>query len=213
MALIAVIDYGMGNLHSVAKALEHVAPEQSVVVTHDHNLLMAADRVVLPGVGAMRDCMQAMHDAGVAELIPELARTRPFLGICVGMQALLEHSEENGGVDTLGLFPGQVIRFNDGQLDSAGRPMKVPHMGWSPVHQSIDHPLWHGIADASRFYFVHSYYVAQNDALPIAARCHYQVEFAAAIAQDCVFATQFHPEKSAQAGLQLYQNFTRWNGR
>lgn len=212
MALIAVIDYGMGNLHSVAKALEHVAPEQRVVVTHDHAILNAADRVVLPGVGAIRDCMQAMRDAGVAQLIPELARTRPFLGVCVGMQALLEHSAENGGVDTLGLFPGQVTRFQDGQHDTAGRPMKVPHMGWSQVQQTIDHPLWHGIHDDSRFYFVHSYYAALSAALPVAGLCHYQTEFAAAIAQHFVFATQFHPEKSAQAGLRLYQNFTRWRG-
>lgn len=212
MALIAVIDYGMGNLHSVAKALEHVAPEQTVVVTHDHALLAAADRVVLPGVGAMRDCMHAMETAGVAQLIPDLARTRPFLGICVGMQALLEHSAENGGVETLGWFPGQVIRFKDAKYDAAGRPMKVPHMGWSQVTQTMDHPLWHGIADESRFYFVHSYYAALGAELPIAGRCHYQTEFAAALAQDFVFATQFHPEKSAQAGLKLYENFTRWTG-
>jgi glutamine amidotransferase len=212
MAMIAVIDYGMGNLHSVAKALEHVAPNQSVVVTHDQQLLRAADRVVLPGVGAIRDCMQAMNDAGVAQLIPELARTRPFLGVCVGMQALLEHSAENNGVDTLGLFPGQVVRFNEGQHDASGRPMKVPHMGWSQVNKTLDHPLWHGIDDASRFYFVHSYYAALSADLPVAGQCHYQVDFAAAIAQNYVFATQFHPEKSAQAGLQLYQNFTRWQG-
>jgi glutamine amidotransferase len=210
--MIAVIDYGMGNLHSVAKALEHVAPEQRVVVTHDHQILQDADRVVLPGVGAMRDCMQAMRSAGVAQLIPELARTRPFLGICVGMQALLEQSEENNGVTTLGIFPGQVTRFEAGRSDSTGRPMKVPHMGWSQVKKTLDHPLWHGIADASRFYFVHSYFAPLSADLPVVGQCHYQVDFAAAIAQDYVFATQFHPEKSAQSGLQLYQNFTRWNG-
>lgn len=212
MAMIAVIDYGMGNLHSVAKALEYVAPEQKVVVTHNHAVLASADRVVLPGVGAMRDCMQAMQAAGVAQLIPELAQTRPFLGICVGMQALLQHSSENGGVDTLGLFPGDVVRFKEGLLDASGRPMKVPHMGWSQVTQSIEHPLWHGIADTSRFYFVHSYYAPLTAQLPVVGQCHYQVDFAAAIAQNFVFATQFHPEKSAEAGLQLYQNFTRWNG-
>lgn len=212
MPTIAVIDYGMGNLHSVAKALEHVAPNHKVVITHDHSELVDADRVVLPGVGAMRDCMQAMHEAGVAQLIPELAQTRPFLAICVGMQALLQHSSENGGTDTLGLFPGQVVRFSDGLSDPSGRLMKVPHMGWNRVTQPIDHPLWHAIADAERFYFVHSYYAELSSQLPVVGHCHYQVDFAAAIAHNFVFATQFHPEKSARAGLQLYQNFTRWNG-
>lgn len=212
-SVIAVIDYGMGNLHSVAKALEHVAPNQTVVVSSDAQTIAAADRVVLPGVGAMRDCIQAMRDTGVADLVPKIAFDRPFLGVCVGMQALLQHSTENGGVDALGLFPGQVERFSPGLIDGQGIPCKVPHMGWNQVTQTLDHPLWQGIDNDTRFYFVHSYYARPEPAEQVAGQCLYQTPFAAAIARDTVFATQFHPEKSADAGLQLYRNFAQWNGR
>ncbi len=209
---IAVIDYGMGNLHSVAKALEHVAPDQHVLITSDAATIEAADRVVLPGVGAIRDCMQAMHDAGVAALVKRVCFDRPFLGICVGMQALLEHSTENNGVATLGILPGRVERFPDGQTDEHGLPAKVPHMGWNQVTQSQAHPLWHGIEDQTRFYFVHSYCARPEPIEQVAGQCHYLVPFAAAVARGTLFATQFHPEKSADSGLQLYRNFTQWNG-
>lgn len=209
---IAVIDYGMGNLHSVAKALEHVAPDQDIQVTSDLAVIASADRVVLPGVGAMRDCMQAMRDTGVAGVIPQVAADRPFLAVCVGMQALLEHSTENSGVDTLGILPGRVERFPAGHTDANGLPAKIPHMGWNQVHQCLEHPLWHGIQDKTRFYFVHSYYARLEPSDQVAGHCDYILPFAAALTRGSLFATQFHPEKSAAAGLQLYRNFTRWNG-
>lgn len=212
MSVIAVIDYGMGNLHSVAKALECVAPDQTVVVTHEADVIRSADRVLLPGVGAIRDCMQAMRDTGVAELVKDICHDRPFLGVCVGMQALLEHSSENNGVDTLGIFPGQVKRFVNHLVDEQGLTMKVPHMGWNQVQHTLDHPLWHGIADQSRFYFVHSFYADPHPMNQVAGLCTYQTPFAAAIARENIFATQFHPEKSSDAGLQLLRNFTRWSG-
>lgn len=212
-SVIAVIDYGMGNLHSVAKALEHVAPDQHVVVTEDANIIADAERVVLPGVGAMRDCIKAMRDTGVADLVPKICHDRPFLGVCVGMQALLEHSTENNGVDALGIFPGRVERFQHGLIDDQGIPCKVPHMGWNQVQQVMDHPLWQGIEDESRFYFVHSYYARPEPRDQVAGLCTYQTPFAAAIARGSIFATQFHPEKSADAGLQLYRNFAQWNGQ
>ncbi len=212
-SVIAVIDYGMGNLHSVAKALEHVAPNQRVVVTEDANVIADAERVVLPGVGAMRDCIKAMRDTGVADLVPTICHDRPFLGVCVGMQALLEHSTENNGVDALGIFPGRVERFQPGLIDNQGIPCKVPHMGWNQVQQVMDHPLWQGIEDESRFYFVHSYYARPEPRDQVAGLCTYQTPFAAAIARGSIFATQFHPEKSADAGLQLYRNFAQWNGQ
>ena len=211
--VIAVIDYGMGNLHSVAKALEHVAPDQTVVVSSNIDEIAAADRVVLPGVGAMRDCIKAMQDAGVADLVRDICYDRPFLGVCVGMQALLEHSTENGGVKALGIFPGSVERFASGMKDEQALPYKVPHMGWNQVRQVMDHPLWHGIDDEARFYFVHSYFARPEPADQVAGLCTYQQPFAAAIARDTIFATQFHPEKSADAGLQLYRNFAHWDGK
>ncbi|MEX1056770.1 MAG: imidazole glycerol phosphate synthase subunit HisH [Natronospirillum sp.] len=211
--VIAVIDYGMGNLHSVAKALEFVAPEQTVIVSSDAQQIAAADRVVLPGVGAMRDCIQAMKDTGVADLVREICHDRPFLGVCVGMQALLEHSSENNGIDALGIFPGRVDRFTSGLKDAQGMPYKVPHMGWNQVKQLLDHPLWQGIEDDARFYFVHSYFAQPEPSEQVAGICTYQQPFAAAIARDTIFATQFHPEKSADAGLQLYRNFAHWDGK
>jgi imidazole glycerol-phosphate synthase subunit HisH len=203
MTRIALLDYGMGNLHSAAKALEHVGA--TVDITHDPKLIAAADKIVFPGVGAMRDCMAGMREAGVDEAVKQAAFNKPVLAICVGMQALLDTSAENGGVDCLGVFAGQVKRFPD----QAG--LKVPHMGWNQVHQADPtHPMWHGIAQDSRFYFVHSFYVEPQDAQIVAGTCEYGVNFAAALTQGNLFATQFHPEKSHTVGLQLLQNFVQW---
>lgn len=208
---VAVIDYGMGNLHSVAKALEHVGA-QSVLVTSDAEAILAADRVLLPGVGAIRDCVAELRRLGLDKVVQQVAGEKPLLGICVGMQMLLESSEENGGVDALGLFPGQVRYFGD-DLREGEQRLKVPHMGWDQVKQTIDHPLWHRIDQDARFYFVHSYYAEPGRHTQLAGRCHYGVDFAAALADDNVFATQFHPEKSHTNGLQLLQNFLAWDGR
>ncbi|MCK9534795.1 MAG: imidazole glycerol phosphate synthase subunit HisH [Pseudomonas sp.] len=211
MQTIAVIDYGMGNLHSVGKALEHVSSAR-VQITSDAQVIRDADRVVLPGVGAIRDCMAEMQRHQLLDVIREVSSDRPFLGICVGMQALLDSSEENGGVDCLGLFAGQVRGFGP-ELSQAGQHLKVPHMGWNQVTQRLPHPLWHNIADQARFYFVHSYYVAADNPRQVAGSCQYGVEFAAALADGPRFAVQFHPEKSHTDGLQLLQNFVAWDGR
>jgi len=211
MQTIAVIDYGMGNLHSVGKALEHVGSAR-VHITSDPQVIRDADRVVLPGVGAMRDCMAEMARFELLDVIRDVSKDRPFLGICVGMQALLDSSEENGGVDCLGLFPGQVRYFGQ-NLQVDGERLKVPHMGWNTVEQRLDHPLWHNIPDQSRFYFVHSYYVQADNQRQVAGSCEYGLPFAAALADGSCFAVQFHPEKSHTHGLQLLQNFVAWDGR
>ncbi|WP_432471545.1 imidazole glycerol phosphate synthase subunit HisH [Amphritea sp. HPY] len=214
MSSIAVIDYGMGNLHSVAKALEYVAPDVEVMVTADPEKVRNADRVLLPGVGAIRDCMAEIRRLGVDQEVAEaIASGKPFLGICVGYQALMQRSEENAGVDCLGHFDGQVKFFGDDLRETDGERLKVPHMGWNEVHQSTEHPMWNGIADGSRFYFVHSYYVDVADKNLVAGNCHYGVDFDVAIARDNVFATQFHPEKSHTVGLQLLKNFLSWDGK
>lgn len=213
MSSIAVIDYGMGNLHSVAKALEHVEPNVRVQVTNDPKVVAEADRVLLPGVGAIRDCMAEIYRQDVDKEVAEAIRSgRPFLGICVGFQALMSHSQENGGVDCLNEFDGQV-KFFGNDLQEAGERLKVPHMGWNEVQQSIDHPLWHNINEGSRFYFVHSYYVKLAQAAQVAGRCHYGVDFDVALAHKNVFGVQFHPEKSHTAGLQLLKNFLNWDGQ
>ncbi|WP_111641387.1 imidazole glycerol phosphate synthase subunit HisH [Marinimicrobium alkaliphilum] len=209
---VAVIDYGMGNLHSVASALGHVAPDAEVWVTADPERVRTAERVIFPGVGAIRDCMAEIRRLGFDALLHEqVASGKPVLGICVGMQALLEHSEENGGVDCLGLLPGEV-RFFGAPKGPQGEVLKVPHMGWNQVHHS-DHPLWQGIAQDTRFYFVHSYYVQSGDPTLVAGECQYGVPFSAALAKANLFAVQFHPEKSHEAGLRLLQNFMAWDGR
>jgi glutamine amidotransferase len=208
MTSVAVLDYGMGNLHSVAKALEKVGASR-VVVTNDPALIRAADRIVLPGQGAMRECMAQMHHHGIDSVVRELIESKPLLGICVGMQALLSHSEENQGVDGLGIYPGQVRFFGDVPGVQAEH-LKVPHMGWNTVHQQQSHPLWDGIADGSRFYFVHSYYCQPTEPALSAAESEYGLPFSCAIAQDNMFAVQFHPEKSARDGLRLLHNFLRW---
>lgn len=209
MQTVAVIDYGMGNLHSAAKALEHVAPVgMKVQVTSDEKIIHSADRVVLPGVGAIRDCMAEIKRLGVDELVRDVVKTKPLMGICVGMQVLLSHSEENGGVDCIGLLPGNV-RYFGRDLYEGDEHLKVPHMGWSRVKQSA-HALWDGIEDDSRFYFVHSYYAQCDERELVAGTCQYGVQLDAALTRDNLFAVQFHPEKSAKAGLQLLGNFLRW---
>ncbi|ARU58171.1 MAG: imidazole glycerol phosphate synthase subunit HisH [Pseudomonadales bacterium] len=217
MNTIAVIDYGMGNLHSVSKALEHVAPDARVLVTADPKTVLDADRVLLPGVGAIRDCMAEIRRLGFDDLVRTAAKDRPFLGICVGMQALMSHSEENNGVDCLGLFPEKVRYFGEPlignpELGEAPVKLKVPHMGWNQVSQDQDHPLWHGIPDQSRFYFVHSYYAEPAADGSVYGSANYGKKLAAAVGRDNVFAVQFHPEKSHEAGLQLLKNFAHWSG-
>lgn len=194
MQTVAVIDYGMGNLHSVAKALEHVGAGR-VLITSDASVIREADRVVFPGVGAIRDCMAEIRRLGFDSLVREVSQDRPFLGICVGMQALLDSSEENGGVDCIGLFPG-AVKFFGKDLHEDGEHLKVPHMGWNEVQQKVDHPLWHGIPDLARFYFVHSYYIAAGNPRQVVGGGHYGVDFAAALAEGSRFAVQFHPEKA-----------------
>jgi len=211
MKTVAIIDYGMGNLHSVSKAVEHVAPDTRVLVTDNAELIRSADRVILPGVGAIRDCMAEIRRLGIDELVREVSADRPLLGICVGMQALMSRSEENGWVDCIDLFPSEVRFFGD-NLTENGERLKVPHMGWNEVRQTMDHPLWHDIPDGDRFYFVHSYYAEAEGNPDIAGCTHYGVDLAAAVARDNIFAVQFHPEKSARAGLQLLKNFTNWTG-
>lgn len=219
---IAVIDYGMGNLHSVSSALQHVAPNDQVIVTADKTIIANADRVVFPGVGAIRDCMAEIRRLGFDQAVTsEIQSGKPLLAICVGMQALMTRSEENGGVNCLDHFSGEVKFFSSSdQFKStrdegshSGERLKVPHMGWNQVVQKMDHPLWHDIADQSRFYFVHSYYVDIQDQTIQAGRTHYGIDFTAAIAQKNVFAAQFHPEKSHHSGLQLLKNFVSWNGQ
>jgi glutamine amidotransferase len=210
MADVAVIDYGMGNLRSVSKAIEHVAPGLTVVVTHDPVEVAGAARVVFPGQGAMPDCMREMDARGLRSAVVEAARAKPFLGICIGLQMLFERSEE-GDVAGLGLLPGAVRRFAaDDMIDVSGARLKVPHMGWNGVRQSQRHPLWDGIADGARFYFVHSYYVETGASGLVSGITDYPNPFTCAIARDNVFAVQFHPEKSAAAGLRLLANFVQW---
>lgn len=207
---VAVIDYGMGNLHSVASALQKVGEGVTVQVTDDPETILAADRVIFPGVGAIRDCMAELKGRGLDELVQEVSATKPMLGICVGMQALMESSEENGGVACLDVLPGKVKFFGTDLHDAGGERLKVPHMGWNTVKQSYEHPLWNGIADESRFYFVHSYYIEAPEF--VAATAQYGVEIHAALHCENVFAVQFHPEKSGDAGLRLLSNFLRWDG-
>jgi len=212
MSSVAVIDYGMGNLHSIAKALQHASPDVTVRVVSDKTSILAADRVVLPGVGAMRECMAALHENDLIDTISEAARNKPFLGVCLGMQALLSSSEENGGVESLNLIPGEVKCFADNLVDAQGERLKIPHMGWNQVEQQA-HPLWKDIPQSSRFYFVHSYFSQPENTEHIAATTDYPTAFACALAKENIFATQFHPEKSHTVGLQLLSNFLQWDGQ
>ena len=214
MQSIAVIDYGMGNLRSVVNALQVVADGQhDVMLSSDPERIRAADRVVFPGQGAAGDCMRAIDAFGLREAVLEAAGRAPFLGICMGMQVLIEYSEENDGTECLGLYAGKVRYFGDGHKDQSGVKLKVPHMGWNRVMQAQRHPLWHSIADGSRFYFVHSYYFDADDESLSAGCTDYGIDFTSAIARDNVFALQCHPEKSADAGLQLLRNFIGWDGQ
>jgi glutamine amidotransferase len=207
---IVVIDYGMGNLRSVSKAVEHVADDAEVLVTDDPALIASAERVVFPGQGAARDCMRAIGEHRLRRAVIEAAQTKPFLGICMGMQVLLQHSEENGGTDLLGLYEGEVRRFPGNAKGADGILLKIPQMGWNRVEPTRTHPLWDGIAPGSRFYFVHSYYVDPLDRSMVAGTTDYGLAYASVIARDNLFAVQFHPEKSAQAGLRLLANFCGW---
>lgn len=207
---IVVID-GVGNLRSVAQALRAVAPEADVQISNDPAVIDAADRVVLPGQGAMRDCMQSLREGGAQEALLRAVKTRPVMGVCVGEQMLFDLSEE-GDVPGLGLLPGKVVRFQlDGKLQADGSRFKVPQMGWNRVRQSRAHPLWNGVADNSYFYFVHSYFAVPEDPSHTIGEADYGAPYCCAVAKDNVVATQFHPEKSANAGLQLYKNFVHWN--
>ncbi len=214
MATIAVVDYGMGNLRSVAKALERVAPEHKVIVAVTAKEVDSADKVVFPGQGAMRDCMAYLDKSGLREAVLRATRNKPLFGVCVGEQMLFDWSQEGSAAGTqgLGVLPGKVLRFDPSATSMAG--LKIPHMGWNKVFVAPEvlasHPIWAGILDASYFYFVHSFY-AQVDANLCAGSTEYGIRFTSAVARDNIFATQFHPEKSAAVGLQLYKNFVHWN--
>ncbi len=237
MVDIAVIDYGMGNLRSVQQALRNVAPDAVIAVTDDPNVVAQASRVVFPGQGAMPDCMRELDARGLRSAVSQAARSKPFLGICIGLQMLFEHSAE-GDIPGLGILPGEVVRFAGNLRDAQGSKLKVPHMGWNEVHhatlpaprfalpggegemaaptvggnQKVDeHPLWQGISQDARFYFVHSYYVQTQDATLVQATSNYPQPFVCAVARDNLFAVQFHPEKSQSAGLTLLRNFVNWN--
>ena len=210
---IAVVDYGMGNLRSVSKALEHVAPNKKVVVTSRPKDILDAERVVFPGQGAMPDCMRELESRGLRDAIIKSAATKPFLGICIGLQLLFEHSEE-GDANGLGVLLGNVKRFAPEEMhDVEGIKLKVPHMGWNQVYQKQAHPIWKDIPDGERFYYVHSYYVNPYDSSLVAGFTEYPLAFTGAIAYQNIFAVQFHPEKSQHAGLQLLSNFVQWDGK
>jgi glutamine amidotransferase len=209
MVDVAIVDYGMGNLRSVHQAVRKVAPDATVCVTDDAKIIAAAKRVVFPGQGAMRDCMRELDGRGLRQAVLDAAHNKPFLGICIGLQMLFEHSSE-GDVPGLGVLHGEVVRFASGQTDKQGGKLKVPHMGWNRVHHA-EHALWNGIEQDARFYFVHSYYVQPSDAALSQATSDYPQPFVCAAAKDNLFAVQFHPEKSAAAGLKLLQNFINWN--
>ena len=213
MKTVAVVDYGMGNLRSVSQAVQHVARGSGfqAIVTSRPEEVRAAERIVLPGQGAMPDCMRDLRESGLLESVLEAAASKPLFGVCVGMQMLLDRSEE-GPTDGLGLIHGGVYRFElAGRLQPDGSRYKVPQMGWNQVWQTQPHALWEGVADGSYYYFVHSYYVRTSDARHSVGEAEYGARFTAAIARDNIFATQFHPEKSADQGLRLYSNFLHWN--
>jgi glutamine amidotransferase len=203
MQTIAIVDYGMGNVRSVQKAIEYVAPNERVVLTDDADLINQADRVVFPGQGAMGACMHALNQHGLTDVIKKCANEKPFLGICLGLQLLFDFSEENGGIHGLGIIAGNVVKFEKNSL-------KIPHMGWNTVKQASKHPLWHNIDDNARFYSVHSYYVQTKNADVAAGTTDYGLDFTCAIAKNNIFAVQFHPEKSQHDGLQLLTNFVNW---
>lgn len=206
MTTVAVIDYGMGNLRSVCKAIEHIAPQARVRLVSTAAEMKQADRVVFPGQGAIRGCIEALDRSGMREALIESMRTKPYLGICLGLEALYASSEEGGGTPCLDILPGRVRRFD------TETGLKVPHMGWNQVQQKMPHPLWRGIEPGTRFYFVHSYYADTADPALVAGATDYGVRFTSAAARANIFAVQFHPEKSQQAGLRLLANFVAWDG-
>ena len=208
MVDVAVVDYGMGNLRSVEQALRKVAPAAEVTISDDTKMIASAKRVVFPGQGAMPDCMRELDARGLRKPVLKAAHQKPFLGICIGLQMLFEHSDE-GNVAGLGIMRGNVVRFASDMHDARGGNLKVPHMGWNQVHHR-DHSMWHGIAQDERFYFVHSYYVQPQDDSLVQATSDYPQPFVCAVARDNLFAVQFHPEKSQAAGLRLLQNFMQW---
>ncbi|MFS2005551.1 imidazole glycerol phosphate synthase subunit HisH [Duganella sp. CT11-25] len=211
MKKIVVVDYGMGNLRSVAQALRAVAPDANVLISGAVADIETADRIVLPGQGAMPDCMRSLRESGVQEALLVAARTRPLMGVCIGEQMLFDGSEE-GDAAGLGLLPGKVVRFQlDGQVQEDGSRFKVPQMGWNQVRQTASHPMWQDIPDDSYFYFVHSYFAQPEQSAHTVGQTVYGAPFSCAVARDNIFATQFHPEKSAATGLQLYKNFVHWN--
>ena len=203
MQTIAIVDYGMGNVRSVQKALEFVAPNDNCVLTNDSKIINDSDRVVFPGQGAMRACMGALQENDLIEVIKSASKEKPFLGICLGLQLLFDYSEENNGTDGLSIIPGRVLKFKNSEL-------KIPHMGWNEVKQVKKHPLWYNIDNNSRFYSVHSYFVKEIDSSCVTGTTNYGENFTSAIAKDKLFAVQFHPEKSHSDGLQLLKNFTNW---
>lgn len=210
MSKVVVVDYGMGNLHSVQKALIHVADRDThVIISNQAKDIKRADRVILPGQGAIAGCMRHIRDENLFDAIETAAAHKPFLAICVGPQLLMEHSEENGGVNGFGIFKGYCKRFAD-DLPKRTPPLKIPHMGWSQVKHTQNHVLWQHIPDESRFYFVHSYYLVPDDSDIVVGTCEYGQTFASALARDNIFTTQCHPEKSAEVGLQLFKNFIAW---
>lgn len=213
METIAVVDYGMGNLRSVTKAVAHVAENKArVILTSDPGDIAAADRVIFPGQGAAGECMRALQRHALTDILLKTAGDKPFLGICMGLQVLLNHSDENGGVNCLDVLPGNVKYFGKGSGTNPGQ-YKIPHMGWNRVRQLKAHPLWQDIPDNARFYFVHSYYVAPTDSETVVGVTDYAGrEFPSALGRANLFAVQFHPEKSAAHGLQLLRNFVNWNG-
>jgi len=213
MATVAVIDYGMGNIHSIEKALKTASPDTSIIVTADKNTILSADHVVFPGVGAIRDCMLAIHNAGLDETIKQVAKSKPLLGICIGMQALLTHSDENGGVKCLGIIPGNSVKFPSNSKDEHNNKLKIPHMGWNEVIQENENPLFMGIRQNERFYFVHSYHAEKMNDEHVSATTNYPEPFPCAIKWKNIVAVQFHPEKSQHAGLQLLKNFLNWDGQ
>ncbi|NWK78006.1 imidazole glycerol phosphate synthase subunit HisH [Aquitalea sp. LB_tupeE] len=209
---VAVIDYGMGNLHSVLKSIQAVNDQGAdIFLSRDPDAIVKADKVVFPGQGAMPDCMRELNSYGLAEAVRETTQTKPFFGICVGAQLLFQHSEE-GDTPGLGLFPGNVVRFSANLTDAAGERLKVPHMGWNRVYQTTSHPLFAGIEDGERFYFVHSYHFAPADAALTLAESEYPDRFSCIVGRGNIFATQFHTEKSHRAGLQMMKNFLAWDG-
>lgn len=209
---IAVVDYGMGNLRSVVQALKHAAPDSHIILSSDPKEIISADKVVFPGQGAMPDCVRELKQGGLEQAVRYAAAHKPFLGICIGLQMLFEHSEE-GDAAGLGILQGQVKRFIHPLVDAQGEKLKVPHMGWNTVQQRKPHPLWQHIPQDAHFYYVHSYYVIPNDSQIVAATSQYPKEFCCAIAEKNLFAVQFHPEKSDQHGLQLLRNFAQWDGQ